>query len=218
METGAGRDPAADADGAGGSGKTRLALVLASESLEKYPDGVWWIDLAAQADPAMVGDAIAEPIGVRPLPGMTPVQALSGALAQGRTLVVLDNCEHLLEACAEAATAILESCPGVTVLATSRAPLGVPGESASAFRRWRAGGAAREPVESLSQYDAVKLFIERAMKARSNFAVTNDNAPAVAQICSISTGSRSRSSSPPHGCGCSRSSRSPPVWLIASIC
>ena len=85
LETGAGRDPAADADGAGGSGKTRLALVLASESLEKYPDGVWWIDLAAQADPAM-GDAIAEPIGVRPLPGMTPVQALSGALAQGRTL------------------------------------------------------------------------------------------------------------------------------------
>ena len=73
--------------------------MLASESLEKYPDGVWWIDLAAQADPAMVGDAIAEPIGVRPLPGMTLVQALSGALAQGRTLVVLDNCEHLLEAC-----------------------------------------------------------------------------------------------------------------------
>src|SRR5215204_5468974 len=116
--------------GAGGSGKTRLALVLASESLEKYPGGVWWIDLAAQADPAMVGEAIAEPIGVRPLPGMTPVQALSGALAQGRTLVVLDNCEHLLEACAEAATAILESCPGVTALATSRAPLGVLGESA----------------------------------------------------------------------------------------
>jgi predicted ATPase/class 3 adenylate cyclase/DNA-binding CsgD family transcriptional regulator len=170
--------------GAGGSGKTRLALALASESLEKYPDGVWWIDLAAQADPAMVGDAIAEPIGVRPLPGMTPVQALSGALAQGRTLVVLDNCEHLLEACAEAATAILESCPGVTALATSRAPLGVPGESA-----WRVPALAlpqepaREPVESLSQYDAVKLFIERAMKARSNFAVTNDNAPAVAQIC-----------------------------------
>src|SRR5215216_1923496 len=171
--------------GAGGSGKTRLALVLASESLEKYPGGVWWIDLAAQADPAMVGEAIAEPIGVRPLPGMTPVQALSGALAQGRTLVVLDNCEHLLEACAEAATAILESCPGVTVLATSRAPLGVLGESA-----WRVPALAlpeepaREPVESLSQYDAVKLFIERAMKARSNFAVTNDNAPAVAQICS----------------------------------
>ena len=133
------------------------------------------------------------------------MQALSGALAQGRTLVVLDNCEHLLEACAEAATAILESCPGVTALATSRAPLGVPGESA-----WRVPALAlpeepaREPVESLSQYDAVKLFIERAMKARSNFAVTNDNAPAVAQICSISTGSRSRSSSPPHGCGCSR--------------
>ena len=86
---------------------------------------------------------------------------------------------------AEAATAILESCPGVTALATSRAPLGVPGESA-----WRVPALAlpeepaREPVESLSQYDAVKLFIERAMKARSNFAVTNDNAPAVAQICS----------------------------------
>src|SRR4029453_18948284 len=170
--------------GAGGSGKTRLALVLASESLEKYPDGVWWIDLAAQADPAMVGDAIAEAISVRPLPGMTPVEALSGALAQGRTLVVLDNCEHLLEACAEAATAILESCPGVTALATSRAPLGVPGESA-----WRVPALAlpEEPARgaggALAQYDGVKVFIEGAMKARSNFAVTNDNAPAVAQIC-----------------------------------
>ena len=101
----------ADADGAGGSGKTRLALVLASESLEKYLDGVWWIDLAAQADPAMVGDAIAEAIGVRPLPGMTPVQALSGAPGtrpNAQCLTTASTCSKR----AEAATAILESCLG----------------------------------------------------------------------------------------------------------
>jgi predicted ATPase/class 3 adenylate cyclase/DNA-binding CsgD family transcriptional regulator len=171
--------------GAGGSGKTRLALALAGESLESYSDGVWWVDLAPHADPELVGEAIAGPIGVKPLPGRTSLQAVCGALAQRRALVVLDNCEHLLEACAEAATALLESCPGVDVLATSRAPLGLPGESA-----WRVPALAlpeapaREPVESLSQYDAVKLFIERAAKVRSNFVVTNDNAPAVAQICS----------------------------------
>src|SRR5829696_2416741 len=171
--------------GAGGSGKTRLALALAGRSLEDYPDGVWWIDLASQMDAAVLGEAIAEPVGVRPLPGTTALQAVCAALVRARTLVVLDNCEHLLEACAEAATALLESCRNLKVLATSRAPLGLPGES-----DWRVPPLAlpeepgHQPVESLSQYDAVKLFIERAMKARSNFAVTNDNAPAVAQICS----------------------------------
>src|SRR5215204_1748452 len=171
--------------GAGGIGKTRLALALAGGSLEDYPDGVWWIDLASQMDAAVLGEAIAEPVGVRPLPGMTSLQAVCGALVRARALVVLDNCEHLLEACAEAARALLESCRNLKVLATSRAPLGLPGESA-----WRVPPLAlpeepgHQPVESLSQYDAVKLFIERAMKARSNFAVTNDNAPAVAQICS----------------------------------
>jgi predicted ATPase/class 3 adenylate cyclase/DNA-binding CsgD family transcriptional regulator len=171
--------------GSGGSGKTRLALALAARSLESYPDGVWWIDLAPQTDGAVVGEVIAAPMGVRPLPGMTPLQAACGALADARTLLVLDNCEHLLEDCAGAAAALLESCPSVKVLATSRAPLGLPGESV-----WRVPSLAlpqepgHEAVESLSQYDAVKLFIERAMKARANFTVTNDNAPTVAQICS----------------------------------
>jgi predicted ATPase/DNA-binding CsgD family transcriptional regulator len=171
--------------GAGGSGKTRLGLALAGELLESYSDGVWWVDLARQMDPELVGEAIAQPMGVKPLPGMTSLQAVCEALARRQALVMLDNCEHLLEACAQAATGLLESCPGVDVLATSRAPLGLPGESA-----WRVPALAlpeepgREPVGSLSQYDAVKLFIERAGKARSNFLVTNDNAPAVAQICS----------------------------------
>jgi predicted ATPase/class 3 adenylate cyclase len=170
--------------GGGGSGKTRLAMALAARSLEAYPDGVWWIDLAAQADPAMVGEVIAAPMGVRPLPGMTSLQGVCGGLSGGRSLVVLDNCEHLLEACAEAATALLESCPRLTVPGTSRAPLGLPGAS---NRRVPSLALPEDPgheaVESLSQYDAVRLFIERALKARSNFAVTNDNAPTVAQIC-----------------------------------
>jgi class 3 adenylate cyclase len=101
--------------GAGGSGKTRLALALATQSLGGYPDGVWWVELAPVADPAMVGEAIAEPFGVRPLPGMTSLQAVCGALAQKRALLVLDNCEHLLDECAEAAIALLESCGDLKV-------------------------------------------------------------------------------------------------------
>lgn len=170
--------------GAGGSGKTRLALALAGEALDRCPDGVWWVELAPIADPAMIGEAIAAPIGVRPLAGLTALQAVCGALAGSRALVVLDNCEHLLDGCAEAAGALLEGCPNVIVLATSRAPLGLPGES-----DWRVPPLAmpnepeREPIESLSQYDAVKLFVERAVKVRPNFVITNQNAPALAQIC-----------------------------------
>jgi predicted ATPase/class 3 adenylate cyclase/DNA-binding CsgD family transcriptional regulator len=168
--------------GAGGSGKTRLALALAARSLREYSDGVWWVELAAVADPALVVEAIAEPFGIRPLPGMTSLQAVCGGLAQKRALLVLDNCEHLLDECAEATIALLESCGDLKVLATSRAPLGVAAESA-----WRVPPLALpekpEEIEALSQYDAVKLFIERATKVRSNFKVTNENAAALAQIC-----------------------------------
>jgi class 3 adenylate cyclase len=127
--------------GAGGCGKSRLAAQTAADALERFGDGAWWLELAPLTDPPAVGRALADAVGVRPFPGQTELQAAAAYLAARRALVVLDNCEHLLEACAEAAVALLHGCPDVTVLATSRAPLGVAGETdwserCRAWRRW----------------------------------------------------------------------------------
>jgi predicted ATPase/class 3 adenylate cyclase/DNA-binding CsgD family transcriptional regulator len=171
--------------GAGGAGKTRLALQAAADDLERYPDGVWWVELAALAEPELVAEQLASTLGVRPLPGATASGACIAQLSERRALVALDNCEHLLDACAELTQALLHSCPQVTVLATSRTRLGVAGET-----EWRvpslslpAVERAREPIAALAQSDAVRLFIDRARKARPNFAASNENAPAIAQIC-----------------------------------
>jgi predicted ATPase/class 3 adenylate cyclase/DNA-binding CsgD family transcriptional regulator len=170
--------------GAGGCGKTRLALQAAADAVDRYPDGVWWVELAPLADPALLGEAVAATLGVRPFPDVTAVQAVIDYLAPKRALVALDNCEHLLGPCTELVEALLRGCPGLTVLVTSREPLGLPGE-----HRWRVPSLSLpaerevEPPESLAQSDAVRLFIERAVQVRPNFVVTSDNAPALAQIC-----------------------------------
>jgi predicted ATPase/class 3 adenylate cyclase/DNA-binding CsgD family transcriptional regulator len=170
--------------GAGGCGKTRLAAQLAADALDRFPDGVWWIDLAPLGDPDAVGPALGDAIGVKPLPGQTSLEAAVAHLANACVLVVLDNCEHLLEVCAQTAEALLRGAHAVTVVATSRAPLGVGGETT-----WRVPSLslpselAAEPVDAVAQSDAVRLFIERALKVRPNFAVNASNAPAIAQIC-----------------------------------
>ncbi len=170
--------------GAGGCGKTRLALQTAADTVDRYLDGSWWVELAPLVSSEQIGPALAAAIGVRPLPGQTALDAAVSHLAGRRALVVLDNCEHLLEASAAVAEAVLRAGPAVVVLATSRAPLGIAGET-----NWRVPSLslpaerAHEPVEALAQSDAVRLFIERALKVRPNFAITNDNAPSVAGIC-----------------------------------
>ena len=171
--------------GAGGAGKTRLALQLAADLLERFPDGVWWVDLAPITDPELVAEALAGVLGVRPLPRMTMLDACANYLNSARALVALDNCEHLLPGAAEVAEALLHACSELVVIATSRTPLGVPGET-----DWRVPPLSlppperrRDTLEAVGQFDAVRLFIERARKARPNFAVTNANAPAVAEIC-----------------------------------
>ena len=168
--------------GAGGCGKTRLALQAASGALERFPDGAWWVELAPLAETELVGAAIAESLGVRPLPGMTELQACGAYLASRRALVVLDNCEHLLEACAAAAESLLKAASEVVVLATSRAPLGAEGET-----DWYVPSLSLpEPASNgeLAGSDAVALFMERARNARPGFALTDENAPAVATVCS----------------------------------
>ncbi len=157
--------------GAGGSGKTRLALQVASQLATEYADGVWYVDLAPITDPGLVPITAARSLGLPDQPGRSTMDTLLRFVRDRQLLVVLDNCEHLLDACAQLVVALLGGAPGLTLLATSRAPIGVAGEVS-----WR--------VPSLSVADeAVELFAERARLAQTGFAVTDDNAAVVAEIC-----------------------------------
>jgi predicted ATPase/class 3 adenylate cyclase len=173
--------------GAGGCGKTRLALQAAADLVDAdgapYPDGVWFVDLAPLTDPTLVPQAVAAAVGVREEPGRPLLATLADALRPQRVLLVLDNCEHLLDACAQLADALLRACPQVRLLATSRQVLGLAGEVP-----WRVPSLALpdprpRPAAALSQYEAVRLFVERAGAVQPAFTVTNANAPAVAQLC-----------------------------------
>jgi predicted ATPase len=169
--------------GSGGTGKTRLALQVAADLVEASPDGVWLVELAALSDPALVTQEVGRALGVRAEPGRSLIETLLDALRARQLLLVLDNCEHLVAACADLAHALLRACPGVRLLATSREALGVPGETV-----WRVPSLAvpqppPPPLEQLTQYEAVRLFIERSVLSQPSFAVTNENAPAVAGIC-----------------------------------
>jgi predicted ATPase/DNA-binding CsgD family transcriptional regulator len=168
--------------GSGGCGKTRLALEVAARRRPDGLDGVWLADLAALNDPDRVVATVAAALGIRDEAGRSPLEALAGALRGQRVLLVLDNCEHLLDACAHVAEALLRACPDLRVLATSREPLGVAGEV-----RWRvpslAVPVARMPLDDLAGYGAVRLFVERAAAVRPGFALTVANAPAVVETC-----------------------------------
>ncbi|HKP89614.1 MAG TPA: AAA family ATPase, partial [Thermoleophilaceae bacterium] len=160
--------------GAGGCGKTRLAVQAAASAIGRFDEGTWVVELAAVSDPELVGQAVADALGVRPLlPWQSGLDAAVGYLATRRALLVLDNCEHLLEAAGRVAEAVTASCPNVTLLATSRAPMGLPAETT-----WR--------VPSLSLPDAGRLFAARAAMVRPGVAV--GNAGAVAEICSALDG------------------------------
>ena len=170
--------------GPGGSGKTRLAVQAASAMMNHYPDGVWFVDLAALAQPELVPNSVATAVGVREEPGRPILATLVGSLSTRRVLLVLDNCEHLLEACARLTETLLQACPSLVIMTTSREVLNVSGETT-----WRvppldvADPAHLPPPEQLTQYEAVRLFIDRASAVVPGFSVTNANAPAVAQIC-----------------------------------
>ena len=170
--------------GAGGCGKTRVALRAASERIELHPDGVWWVELARLEQGELVPTTVSEVVGVKEVPGRTPLETLVEHFRDSRALLVLDNCEHLLAACAELVDPLLAACPILTVLATSRAPLGLPYETA-----WRVPSMSLPPeeldewTEALRTSDALRLFVARAVQVRPNFRVTKSNGPSVAQIC-----------------------------------
>ncbi len=169
--------------GSGGSGKTRLALQVAADVLGEYADGVWLVELAAVPGPALVPQTVASALGVREVPGR-PLQAtLLEYLGHRTLLVVLDNCEHLIEASAHLVQTLLEACPGLRILATSREPLGVPGEVAWRVPSLSLPDPRRLPsVDDLGACEAVRLFVERAAAVHPAFRLTPQNAPAVATV------------------------------------
>ncbi len=170
--------------GPGGTGKTRLSIQVAGEMLDQYPDGAWFVELAPILDPLLVPRATAIAIGLRDEPHRPAIDMLCDYLREKKLLIVLDNCEHLVDACAQMADHILRMAPDARILATSREALGIGGEVT-----YRVPSLALPdplqlpPVESLSQFEAVRLFIDRATAAVPTFTVTNTNAPSLAQVC-----------------------------------
>ena len=171
--------------GAGGSGKTRLALEVARNLLgASYPDGVWIAELAGLSEGALAPQAVAGALGVQEQPGQPLTDTLVEALRDKEMLLVVDNCEHLVEAAAELVDVLLTSCPNLRVLATSREGLGVEGEV-----RWPVPPLSvpdvQSPstVEELEGSESVRLFAQRAAERRPDFTLSPENAQAVAQIC-----------------------------------
>ncbi len=175
--------------GSGGTGKTRLSLQVAAEVLDDFANGVWLVELASLSDPVLVPQTVASVLGVREEPNRPLLTTLTGYLCAKHLLLILDNCEHLIEVCAQLADALLHACPKLHILASSREALGIAGEttfnvpSLSLPDPKHLPPVGAEFVPALTQYEAVQLFIERALGALPGFTVTNQNAPAVAQIC-----------------------------------
>lgn len=181
--------------GPGGVGKTRLAIGAAEAALPHFEGGVWFVDLAPLTGGALVPDAVAAALGLeKPARHGAPEARLVNALAARTLLLVLDNCEHVLPACAALAHALLSACPGLRILATSREPLGVTGEQAFpvtslALPPETVAGPKADPMlaekdpAALMVYGAVRLFVERATQAAPAFRLSRSNVHAVAQIC-----------------------------------
>jgi predicted ATPase/class 3 adenylate cyclase/Tfp pilus assembly protein PilF len=169
--------------GPGGSGKTRLALQAAAEVLDDFSDGIWFVELAALLEHRLVIPTIAQTLGVKEAAGTPIIDTLNEYLKDKHLLLVLDNFEQVVEAATEVST-LIGACPHLKVLATSRAPLHVRGEKEYAVPPLSTPDLRHlPPVEILTRYEAVQLFIERATDVMADFQVTNDNAPAVAEIC-----------------------------------
>lgn len=173
--------------GAGGSGKTRLALAVAEDlarGASPFEGGVWLVELAGLADPDLVPQAIADAVGVRETADRAVVDGLLAGLGPCALLLVLDNCEHVVDGCAAIAASILRACPAVRIMATSQVPLGVPGEASwpVPLLDLPADADAAEP-ETLVRFGAAQLFAERAHAADPTFRVDAGNARAIAEIC-----------------------------------
>ncbi len=170
--------------GSGGVGKTRLALQVAEEILARYPDGVWLAELAPNSDPGLLAQTVAAALGLREEANHPFHETLVDFLRSKQALIVLDNCEQLSEACARLAETLLHACPRVKLLASSRELLGVSGEMPYRVPSLDFPDPRALPdVSALQDYEAVRLFVERAQAALPGFQVTPQNSTAIAQIC-----------------------------------
>jgi len=175
--------------GTGGTGKTRLAIETGREMLENYPDGVWLVELATLDQESSLHEAIAESLGVREEPGRPLLETLSSYICSKEMLLILDNCEHILNSVSREVSALLSSCRKLGVLATSRQALGVPGEVTfplrplEAFDVWRRAKDRPVTAEDIAGFDAVKLFLDRAKAVVPHFSLTDANAADIARIC-----------------------------------
>jgi predicted ATPase len=171
--------------GPGGIGKTRLAIQIAGRLLDAYHDGVWVVDLASVIEAETLPHEVLTCLGFREQPDLTPTARLTAVLDHRQLLLVLDNCEHLVDATAELVPTLLRSCAHLSILATSRERLNCDGEQAWSVPSLDTPNPEQNaPLERLLEHDAVMLFVERARKARRSFVLTADNARAVTQLCS----------------------------------
>lgn len=170
--------------GPGGCGKTRLALEVASDVVARFDDGVWSIELAALTDPALLSQAVAAALGLRESPNQPVSDTLNAWLNPHRALLILDNCEHLIDACAHFAESLLRAAPHISILATSREPLRIAGETTWLVPSLSLPdpGGQTDP-ERLLDSEAVQLFLDRAERLMPGFALTPQNAASVAELC-----------------------------------
>ncbi len=175
--------------GAGGCGKTRLAREVAATSLDAWPDGAWWADLAPISDPALIIQALATACQAGEKSGEALRDTLVARLAPIHSLLILDNCEHLIEACAQVAQALLTACPALTILATSRERLNIAGEAVYTVPTLGLPDVSPGQIttsaglDAVRQADAVQLFMERAAAVSPAFTLDETSAPAVVAIC-----------------------------------
>jgi len=168
--------------GPGGSGKTRLGLQVARGEMERFPDGVWLVELAGLSDRALLAHTTAGAVGVRDAGG-DPVKALVEHLNEQRALVVLDNCEHLVAECAGLVEAILRGCSEVSIIATSREPLRVSGEQCFEVQAMDLPAEGARRAEDVAGHEAAQLFLERGRLVRRGFSISESNAAVISQIC-----------------------------------
>jgi predicted ATPase/class 3 adenylate cyclase len=170
--------------GSGGVGKTRIALQVGGDLLERYPDGVWLLELAPLSDPQLVTETIARLFGISIAAGKAPTETLVVFLKDKRTLLILDNCEHLVAPVAQFTDAILRGCPQVSILVTSRERLALTGEHTYSMPSL---SVPDQPdgitADNALSFSAVRLFVQRASASMPGFSLTDENAPAVATIC-----------------------------------
>jgi len=170
--------------GVGGTGKTRLSLQVAADLLDHIEHGIWFVELAALTDPEFIPQTILSAVGIQDQRGNSPLEFLKNYFRNKHALIILDNCEHLITACASVAETLLNAAPHLKILASSREALGVKGEKTYQVPSLSLPNPKQpSDIEQLSQYEAVRLFIDRASLVAPEFNVDKNNAPYIAQIC-----------------------------------